>query len=155
MWKRLLRFLKPSAKKRSPRRKKPAPRHRARRKRRPARAKRRVPARKSSRKRPVKRVKRPAKKSRPAAKKAPRPTAEITHYFPRVHAAVLKLHRPLRIGDPIRIKGQTTDFRQTVGSLQINREPITTARPGQDVGLEVLRDVRQGDKIFLVEGKRR
>jgi len=83
-----------------------------------------------------------------------RPAAEITHYFPKVHAAVLKLKRPLRIGDPVWIKGRATDFRQTVGSLQINREPITIARPGQDVGLEVLREVRQGDQVFLtIEGR--
>ncbi len=82
-----------------------------------------------------------------------RPAAEITHYFPKVRAAVLKLSRPLSIGDPIWIKGRTTDFRQTVGSLQIDRRPITTARPGQDVGLEVMRDVRQGDKVFSLRGQ--
>jgi hypothetical protein len=49
------------------------------------------------------------------------------------------------------VKGKTTDFRQTVGSLQIDRKPITTARPGQDVGLEVMRDVRPGDAVFVIK----
>jgi len=86
------------------------------------------------------------------SKKVLRPVAEITHYFPRVRAAVLKLNRPLSIGDPVWIKGNTTDFRQTVGSLQIDRVPITTARPGQDAALEVMRDVRPADKVFSMKG---
>jgi len=170
---------KSSFRKSSSRRRKAAPRRGARRRRRSARAKGRVAAKrplrkKLSRKKPAKKKpskkrlfkkrlpkkrpsgkkRRPAKKVGQAQKKVPA-AAEITHYFPKVRAAVLKLRRPLRLGDPIWIKGHTTDFRQTIGSLQIDRKPITTARPGQDVGLEVLREVRQGDKVFLVEGPRR
>ncbi|OIO36407.1 MAG: hypothetical protein AUJ74_02570 [Candidatus Omnitrophica bacterium CG1_02_44_16] len=75
----------------------------------------------------------------------------ITHYFPKVNAAVVKLKRPLKIGEPIWIKGKVTDFRQTVGSMQIDRKPIESARPGQEIGLQVFRDVRPGDLVFVSE----
>jgi|GEM_PF-112255 len=73
---------------------------------------------------------------------------EITHYFPKVRAAVVTCKKQISIGDAIRIKGSSTDFRQTVGSLQIDRSPIISAKKGQEVGLEVMRDVRPGDKVY-------
>lgn len=73
---------------------------------------------------------------------------DITHYFPNVKAAVVQLKNKIRIGDAVWIKGTTTDFRQTVGSLQINRKPIEKAGRGQEIGLEVLKEVRVGDKIY-------
>jgi len=65
-----------------------------------------------------------------------------------VNAAVVKLKKPLALGEPIWIKGKTTDFRQTAGSMQINRKPIEKARPGQEIGLEVFREVRPGDTVY-------
>lgn len=76
----------------------------------------------------------------------------VTHYFPKVNAAVVQLKKTLRVGDPILIKGATTNFRQTVGSLQINRAPIDKAKAGQGVGLEVFKEVRAGDQVFYLKG---
>jgi len=93
------------------------------------------------------------------AKKAPRKKAsltkkekaliigKITHYFPHVRAAVIKLKAPLAIGETIRIKGHTTDFTQRIVSLQIDRTPITVAKKGQEIGLLVDSRVRQHDVV--------
>jgi len=71
----------------------------------------------------------------------------ITHYFPRVRAAVVKLNAPLKIGDTIKVKGHTTDFIQTITSMQIDRVPITLAKKGQEIGLMVNSRVRQHDIV--------
>jgi hypothetical protein len=75
----------------------------------------------------------------------------VTHYFGKVKAAVVKLKGPLRMGDPILVKGTVTDFRQTVGSLQMDRKPIEKAGARAEVGLEVMRDVRPGDKVYVLK----
>jgi len=75
---------------------------------------------------------------------------KITHYFPRVMAGVVKLSAPLNVGDQIYIKGHTTDLKQAVTSMQINRVPITTAKKGQEIGLLVQSRVRRGDKVFKI-----
>ncbi|MCM8770411.1 MAG: translation elongation factor-like protein [Candidatus Omnitrophica bacterium] len=75
----------------------------------------------------------------------------ITHYFPHVKAGVLKLKVPLAIGDTIKIKGHTTDFTQTVTSMQINHVPITKAKKGDEIGLLVESRVRRKDKVFKVK----
>lgn len=73
---------------------------------------------------------------------------KVTHYFPHVNAAVLKLKLPLKIGDTIQIKGHTTDIKETVTSMQIDRAPITVGKKGDEIGLLVASRVRAGDKVY-------
>lgn len=109
-------------------------------------------AKKIIKKKVIKKVvkKRPVKK---AVKKAVRKPKEdilgiVTHYFPKVRAAVIKLKAPLSIGDKVKIKGHTTDFTQSVISLQIDRVAINSAKKGQEIGLLVDSRVRQEDKVY-------
>lgn len=73
---------------------------------------------------------------------------KITHYFPHVNAAVIKLKAPLAIGDNIKIKGHTTDFTQAVDSIQMDRVNINSAKKGQEVGVMVTSRVRQHDIVY-------
>ncbi len=72
----------------------------------------------------------------------------ITHYFPHVQAAVIKLKGPLSIGQTVKVKGHTTDLTQAVTSMQIDREVISDAKKGDEIGLQVSSRVRQGDKVY-------
>jgi hypothetical protein len=74
----------------------------------------------------------------------------VTHYFPKVRAAVIKLKKPLTTGDVVKIKGHTTDFKQTVTSMQIDLVPIGQAKKGQEIGLLVDSRVRQHDIVYKV-----
>jgi putative protease len=74
----------------------------------------------------------------------------ITHYFPKVNAAVIKLKTGLGVGDTIKIKGHTTDFTQVISSLQIDHVPVNSAQKGQEVGLLVNSRVRQHDIVTKV-----
>lgn len=132
--------------------------------------KKKVPAKtKAVKNKPVKKlVKKPAiKKSNPVkknlkkkpavARKVKKPAkvkkgslGEITHYFAKVKAAVIKLNAPLAVGDKINIKGHTTDFTQTVSSLQIDRVAINSASKGDEIGLMVESRVRCGDKVTKI-----
>lgn len=109
--------------------------------------------------RPKPRIKPKAKAVKSKAKSKPKTTikakneniiGKITHYFPHVKAAVIKLKAPLSIGDKIKVKGHTTDFTQVITSMQIDRVNITTAKPGQEIGLLVNSRVRQHDKVSKV-----
>lgn len=72
----------------------------------------------------------------------------VTHYFPKVRAAVIKLKGTLRLSDTIKLKGHTTDFTQSVTSMQIDRVPINQAKKGQEIGLLVNSRVRQHDIVY-------
>jgi translation elongation factor EF-1alpha len=76
---------------------------------------------------------------------------EVMHYWGKIAVAGIKLTATLSQGDTIRIKGATTDFEQTVGSIQIEHQSIETAEKGQEVGLKVKDKVRRGDTVYKVE----
>jgi len=118
--------------------------------------------RKTARKKPIKKktVKKPVKRSikkKTVSKKKNMPKKKgnsilgvITHYFPHVQAAVIKLKTPLSTGETIKIKGHTTDFTQSIISMQIDHVPVNTAKTGQEIGLLVNSRVRQGDLVYKV-----
>ena len=121
------------------------------------RAKKRVAKKRIAKKRVTKRR---APKRRLVKKRVPRkPVVKkpkeniigvVTHYFPQVKAGVIKLKAPLSLGDTVRIKGHTTDFTQVVNSLQIDRQPITTAKRGQEIGLLIDYRVRRKDTVYKI-----
>lgn len=77
------------------------------------------------------------------------PAAEVTHYFPKVNVAVLKIKAgSIRIGDELQFKGHTTDFKQAVTSMQIDHQPVLIAKKGDDFGVQVMTRVRAGDLVF-------
>ncbi len=113
-------------------------------------AKRKVLKRKPLKRKLIKRkpAKKQLKKKAVAAKKIKKNViGVVTHYFPHVRAAVIKLKAPLTIGDTIKVKGHTTDFTQTIVSMQIDRVPITKAKKGDEIGLLVQSRVRQHDMV--------
>lgn len=87
---------------------------------------------------------------KPAKKRKENIIGIVSHYFPRVKAAAIKLKSPLNLEDNIRIKGHTTDFSQTVNSIQIEHQPITKTKRGQEIGLLVDSRVRRGDIVYKV-----
>ncbi len=74
----------------------------------------------------------------------------ITHYFGKISVGVIKLRAPLKVGEKIHIKGATTDFFQTVDSMQINHQNVNYAQRGQEVGIKVAQKVRENDKVYKV-----
>ncbi len=103
-------------------------------------------------KKPVKAVKKAVtvkRKVRAGVKKAKNVIiGEVTHYFPKVRAAVVLLKTALSLGDSVKIKGHTTDFTQSVDSIQMDRIVLKTAKKGQEIGLLVNSRVRKGDKVY-------
>jgi len=74
----------------------------------------------------------------------------VTHYFARIGVAVVELTDTLSVGDRILFQGSTTDFEQTVASMEIEHENITTARGGQSIGLKVEQRVREADRVYKI-----
>jgi putative protease len=82
---------------------------------------------------------------------AEKKVGEVTHYWGQIAVAGIKLTAALSQGDTVRIKGATTDFEQTVGSMQIEHQNMETAKKGQEIGLKVEEKVRRGDTVYKVE----
>ena len=75
----------------------------------------------------------------------------ISHYFSNIEVGVINLSAPLKQGDEIRIVGgQSTDFNQTVDSMQVDHQEVRSAKKGDDVALKVSEKVREGYKVYKV-----
>lgn len=74
----------------------------------------------------------------------------VTHYFSRISVAVIELTDEISVGDRIQIMGSTTNFEQTIKSMQIEHEDVTTAGSRQSIGLKVTERVREGDRVYKI-----
>lgn len=66
------------------------------------------------------------------------------------HSAVRLEPSTLRVGDVIRIRGHTTDFRQKVESPQVDHAPATEVGPKDDFGLKLIDHAREHDVAHRV-----
>ncbi len=75
----------------------------------------------------------------------------VTHYYTHLSVAVVHLDvGALRVGDTIRIKGHTSDFTQTVESMEIDHVHVSDAHAGQSFGLRVVEHAREHDGVYRV-----
>jgi putative protease len=75
----------------------------------------------------------------------------VTHFFPKISVAVIEVTAgALKVGEAIRIKGHTSDFTQTVESLQQEHLQVPEIKKGASAGLKVKEHVREGDKVYKV-----
>lgn len=79
-----------------------------------------------------------------------RKVGKVTHFFTNIGVAVVELSGTMAVGDKILFQGSTTDFEQTVSSMQIEHKSLTTAQAGQSIGLKVTGRVREGDVVYKV-----
>lgn len=148
-------------------RKKPATRKKAVKKSRRAAVRPKAKAKKAKPKKKVVRAAvKPRKKAKAkpvAAKPAPKPALAVpaneerigivTHYFSHLSVAIIKLETGmLREGDTIHIKGHTSDFRQTVGSMELNHVHVSSTRSGESFGLKVKEHAREHDVVYRLKG---
>ncbi len=101
---------------------------------------------------------RPVKKTKPKKLLKKKKVCEkkigvVTHYFPKVKAGVVKITSgSVKIGDTIRIKGHTTDFKQRATSIQINNKPVQKGQLHKEIGILVKGRVRIKDTVYkLIE----
>jgi translation initiation factor IF-2 len=77
---------------------------------------------------------------------------KVFTYFSKIGVAGVKItNGTLRVGDKIRIQGNTTGFEQVVDSMQIDREAVEEAEVGQSVGIKVKERVRPNDVVYKIE----
>lgn len=73
---------------------------------------------------------------------------KVTHYFPHVEAAVVKLNGDLKIGDKIKLVRGEEEFEQEVKSMQANHTDIKSAKKGDEIGLKVDKKVKEGWEVY-------
>lgn len=71
-------------------------------------------------------------------------------YFDNIDVAVIQLTSSIRNGDFILFETDNGLFEQEISSMQINRQDISIARAGDDIGLKVLSRPKVGGSVYKV-----
>ena len=75
----------------------------------------------------------------------------VVRYFAKIGVAAIRITEgELKVGDRIRIKGQSTDLEEEIESMQVEHETVQTVSAGTDVGIKVKERVREHDVIYLL-----
>ncbi len=94
--------------------------------------------------------KKPSKK-KTAASPAEKEIGRVVAFFRIPVVAVIRVTQgTLKLGDQVWIRGHTTKLKQTLTSMQINHQPISKARKGDEFGVKVSSRARIGDRVYRV-----
>ena len=74
----------------------------------------------------------------------------ISHYWGELGVAGIDLSSALRVGNTIHVVGHTSDFTQTVDSIQIEHETVEAAKAGDAIGIKVTERARVHDQVLVV-----
>ena len=75
----------------------------------------------------------------------------IEHFFSNISVAAIKItDGKLKVGDTIHVVGATTEFKQKIDRMEIDRKPVETVKPGDDVGIKVKDRVKEHDIVYKV-----
>ncbi len=77
--------------------------------------------------------------------------AKVVKFFAKPSvAAIAMTDGSLGIGDRIKFKGHTTDFEDTVSSMQKDNQPVEKALPGDMIGIKVKERAREDDLVYKI-----
>ncbi len=81
---------------------------------------------------------------------------KVTHYFPNVNVAAVKLIDKIEIGDEIVIIGKTTGLVSSkVNSIEIKNKSIQKAKRGEEIGILIPSLVRKNDEVYVIKKEKK
>ena len=89
------------------------------------------------------------------AKSARKLAGIVTHFYPKVSVAAVRLVSEVRAGDEIIIEGRTSYSRQNIESMEKSGKRLERAEKGETVGIKLKDRARKNDSVYaVVENKR-
>ncbi|MFQ6044986.1 MAG: EF-Tu/IF-2/RF-3 family GTPase [Gemmatimonadales bacterium] len=75
----------------------------------------------------------------------------VTHFFKGPSVAVVKVEEgEISVGDQVHFVGHTTDFTETINSMEVEHQKVQQAKAGDEVAVQVVARARVHDKVYKV-----
>ncbi len=75
----------------------------------------------------------------------------VTHFFKGPGVAVVKLTEGhVALGDQLHFVGHTTDFTETVNSMEVEHKKVDEADAGDEIAIQVIDRTRQHDQVYRI-----
>jgi hypothetical protein len=80
-----------------------------------------------------------------------KPIGKVTHFYAHIKVAIIKFNTKVKTGTELYIKGSTTDFKETIKSMQYDHKPIAVAPKAKLIGIKFKKRVREGDLVYKAQ----
>ena len=75
----------------------------------------------------------------------------ISNFLNKISVAIIEMtDGTLAVGNTIHILWRSTDFTETVSSMEIDHVSVDTVKKGDSLGLRVSENTRRKDKVYKV-----
>jgi putative protease len=75
----------------------------------------------------------------------------VQKFFTKPSVAAIEMTAGIvQIGDKLHFKGHTTDFEDTVTTMEMENQPIQEAKQGDLIGIKVKDRVRENDTVYKI-----
>ena len=82
---------------------------------------------------------------------AEQPVGLVTHFFKGPSVAIVSVTEgELAVGDEIHIVGHSSDFTETITSMEVDHVKVERATKGHEVALKVIERARPHDKVLKI-----
>lgn len=71
------------------------------------------------------------------------------HYYDKIGVAVIKLEKPLKVGDSVRFVHGENEFTQSIESMQLEHVQVKSGKKGQEIAVKVDKETKSGTQVYL------
>ena len=82
------------------------------------------------------------------ADKKEKEIGKVVHWYGKIGVAVVKLSAGLKIGDRVKVRHGETEFEDAVSSMQLDHQPVTEGKKGQEVAVQLSQEAKDGSIVF-------
>lgn len=75
---------------------------------------------------------------------------KVIHYFGKAMVAVVKLSGGLKLGEVIKITHGGSDSEMKVESMQVDHQPISEGKAGDEVAIKVASPTKEGAVVHKI-----
>lgn len=74
----------------------------------------------------------------------------VTHFFPKVSVAVVKLDKTIAVGQRVSIERGGEAFEQTIDSMQVEHKPLQKAEAGSEIAIKTVQETKAGAVVYSI-----
>ena len=73
---------------------------------------------------------------------------KVIHYYDKIGVAVIKLEKPLKVGDIVKFVHGENEFTQSIESMQLEHVQVESGKKGQEVAVKVDKETKSGTQVY-------
>ncbi|TSC84489.1 MAG: hypothetical protein G01um101417_154 [Parcubacteria group bacterium Gr01-1014_17] len=73
---------------------------------------------------------------------------KVVHWYGKINVAVVKLAGGLKVGDKVKVRHGEKEFEDTVSSMQLDHEPVTSGKKGQEIAIQLSQEAKDSSLVY-------